>query len=171
MISVACVSVVVIVRFTWSRRPKFQFVYMSVHLVNSLTSSVIKCYPFWIINKSQIEVSNLLVTNLTTCTPVFVTSPYQVSTDLVNRNPIFSFSVSPAKLTTQLHHFYASKREEMAATDNKAVDVEAGTTKQQVVYLQVDSRWAFIKKVYSIISMQLLVWKLSMVYAWFSCIK
>lgn len=168
MISVACVSVVVIVRFTWSRRPKFQFVYMSVHLVNSLTSSVIKCYPFWIINKSQIEVSNLLVTNLTTCsTPVFVTSPNY----LVNRNPIFSFSVSPAKLTTQLHHFYASKREEMAATDNKAVDVEAGTTKQQVVYLQVDSRWAFIKKVYSIISMQLLVWKLSMVYAWFSCIK
>lgn len=75
MISVACVSVVVIVRFTWSRRPKFQFVYMSVHLVNSLTSSVIKCYPYWIINKSQIEVSNLLVTDLTTCTPVFVTSP------------------------------------------------------------------------------------------------
>jgi predicted transcriptional regulator len=59
----------------------------------------------------------------------------------------------------------------MAATDNKAVDVEAGTTKQQVVYLQIDSRWAFIKKVYSIISMQLLVWKLSMVYARFSCIK
>ncbi|KAL3573413.1 hypothetical protein D5086_024026 [Populus alba] len=50
----------------------------------------------------------------------------------------------------------------MAATDNKAVDVEAGTTKQQVACLQVDSRWASINKVYSIISMQLLVWKLSM---------
>ncbi|KAJ6876450.1 hypothetical protein NC651_029454 [Populus alba x Populus x berolinensis] len=59
----------------------------------------------------------------------------------------------------------------MAATDNKAVDVEAGTTKQQVVCLQVDSRWASIKKVYSMISMQLLVWKLSMVHAWFSSLN